>query len=85
MEWSLTGLPLPIVIRPPSPLSDDQIIAFSRSNKPYRVEVDAAGDLHVVAPMTVESAQRNTRVASLLSRGPMKRVVLGWVGTLDFV
>ena len=38
MEWSLTGLPLPIVLRPPSPLSDEELIAFSRKNEPYRIE-----------------------------------------------
>lgn len=40
MEWSLTGLPLPIVLRPPSPLTDDELIAFSCKNKPYRIEKD---------------------------------------------
>ena len=29
MEWSLTGLPLPITLRPPSPFTDDELLAFS--------------------------------------------------------
>ena len=38
MEWTLTGLPLPLILRPPSPFTDDELIAFSRRNKPYRIE-----------------------------------------------
>ena len=51
MEWSLTGLPLPIVLRPPSPLTDDELIAFSRKNKPYRIERNAKGELEIMTPV----------------------------------
>jgi len=51
MEWSLTGLPLPIVLRPPSPLSDDELLAFSRKNKPFRIERNAKGEIEIMTPV----------------------------------
>jgi Uma2 family endonuclease len=51
MEWSLTGLPLPIVLRPPSPLTDDELIAFSRKNKPFRIERNAKGEIEIMTPL----------------------------------
>jgi Uma2 family endonuclease len=51
MEWSLTGLPLPITLRPPSPLTDDELLAFSRKNKPFRIERNAKGELEIMTPV----------------------------------
>ena len=66
MEWSLTGLPLPIVLRPPSPLTDDELIAFSRKNEPYRIEKNTCGDIIVMTPVGRDGGQRELRVASAL-------------------
>ena len=68
MEWSLTGLPLPIVLRPPSPLTDDELIAFSRKNKPYRIEKNKEGELVVMTPVGKEGGKRELRVAAQLMR-----------------
>jgi len=51
MEWSLTGLPLPIVLRPPSPLTDDELLAFSRKNRPFRIERNAKGEIEIMTPV----------------------------------
>jgi Uma2 family endonuclease len=51
MEWSLTGLPLPIVLRPPSPLTDDELMAFSRKNRPFRIEKNAKGEIEIMTPV----------------------------------
>lgn len=51
MEWSLTGLPLPITLRPLSPLTDDELIAFSRKNKPFKIERNARGELEIMTPV----------------------------------
>lgn len=51
MEWSLTGLPLPITLRPLSPLTDDELIAFSRKNKPYRIEKTKDGEITIMTPV----------------------------------
>ncbi len=66
MEWSLTGLPLPIVLRPPSPLSDDELIAFSRKNKPYRIEKNSKGEITILTPVGTEGGKRELRVAAQL-------------------
>jgi Uma2 family endonuclease len=66
MEWSLTGLPLPIVLRPPSPLSDDELIAFSRKNKPYRIEKNSKGEITIMTPVGTEGGKRELRVAAQL-------------------
>lgn len=58
MEWSLTGLPLPIVLRPPSPLTDDELIAFSRKNKPFRIERNAKGEIEIMTPVGGEGSRR---------------------------
>ena len=51
MEWSLTGLPLPIILRPPSPFSDDDLLVFSSKNGNLRIEKNAEGDLIVMTPL----------------------------------
>ena len=66
MDWSLTGLPLPITLRPPSPLSDDELIAFSRRNRPYRIEKNSQGEITVMTPVGRDGGQRELRVATAL-------------------
>ncbi len=51
MEWSLTGLPLPLILRPPSPFTDDDLLLFSRQNRTYRIEKNADGDLVIMTPV----------------------------------
>ena len=51
MEWSLTGLPLPITVRPPSPLSDEELLEFSSKNSLYRIEQHANGELSIMTPV----------------------------------
>jgi Uma2 family endonuclease len=63
MEWSLTGLPLPIVLRPPSPLTDDELMAFSHKNKPFRIERNAKGELEIMTPVGLQSGRRETFIA----------------------
>ena len=84
MEWSLTGLPLPIVLRPPSPLTDDELIAFSRKNKPYRIESDATGQLHIHEPWFFKTAQRKMRVANELGRWADSSYGVGLSGNAGF-
>ncbi len=50
MGLSLLDLPLPIKIVPAAPLSDDEFLAFSRANEPYRFEKNANGEIIVMTP-----------------------------------
>ena len=42
-NFSLTGLPMPVTIRLPESLSDEELIAFSRRHRPYRIERNEEG------------------------------------------
>lgn len=59
MEWSLTGVPLPIVLRPLSPWTDDELIAFPRLNQPYKIEKNVDGDITIMTPVGTEGAFAN--------------------------
>lgn len=63
MEGSLTGLPLPIILRPPSPLTDDELMAFSRRNRPYRIEKSKEGELVIMTPVTTQGGFREDEVS----------------------
>ncbi len=64
--WTLTGLPLPLTLRPVSPLTDDELIAFSRKNKPYRIEKNQEGELVVMTPVGNEGGVRESGVVAQL-------------------
>ena len=63
MEWSLTGLPLPSTLRPSWPLTDDELIAFSRKNKPFRIERNASGEIQIMTPVGYEGGRIEIFVA----------------------
>src|ERR1700744_344349 len=67
MEWSLTGLPLPITLRPLSPLTDDELMAFSRKNRPFRIERNAKGEIEIMTPVGLEGGIREMLVARELA------------------
>jgi len=50
-HFSLAGLPAPVTLRLPVPLSDDELIAFSHRNRPYRIERSANGELEIMSPL----------------------------------
>jgi Uma2 family endonuclease len=55
---SFAGIPMPITIRLPEPMSDDALIAFSRRNRPYQIERNANGELEIMSPPGFEGGQR---------------------------
>ncbi len=50
LEMTLTGISLPITLRPATPLTDEQIMAFSRRNRPYQIERNTKGELEIMSP-----------------------------------
>jgi Uma2 family endonuclease len=54
---ALQNVALPARLRPPAPLSDDELMAFSEANKPCKVERLASGEILVKTP----SGFRNNR------------------------
>ena len=47
---TFAGLPMPLTLRLPLPFSDMELIAFSRSVRPYQVERNADGELEIMSP-----------------------------------
>ena len=63
MEYTFAGLPLPLRIKPPYPLTDDELMRFSKENRPYPVERDGNGDLLIMSPTGHEGSERNVEIA----------------------
>ena len=59
MELSLAGLPFPITVRLPVPLSDAELLLFCESNDIMRVELEPNGDLTVRTPAGPGSGNLN--------------------------
>jgi Uma2 family endonuclease len=55
---SLAGLPMPATVRLATPMTDVELIAFSRRNRPYRIERNAKGELEIMSPVGFEGGQR---------------------------
>lgn len=62
MSWAIQDVALPVRLRPPSPMSDDELIAFSDANKPCRIERLASGEILVMTPSGFESNRREAYV-----------------------
>ncbi len=45
------GLPLPVTVRPSVPMTDAELMAFSRQNRMYRIERNASGELEIMSPV----------------------------------
>ena len=52
----LSGLTLPAVIRLSDPLSEDELLAFSRRNPTYKIELNARGELEIMSPVGGEGS-----------------------------
>lgn len=50
-EGVLSGLPMPFTFRPSFSMSDEELIAFSGRNRPYRIERNAEGELEIMSPV----------------------------------
>jgi Uma2 family endonuclease len=55
---SFKGLTLPVVIKLAVPMTDKELIAFSRENKAFRIECNADGDLEIMSPVGYDGSKR---------------------------
>jgi len=85
MGLSLLELPLPIKIMPATPLTDDEFLAFSRANEPYRFEKNANGEIIVMTPAGNKGDERELDFATELrlwarahGRGRVNGPNAGW-------
>jgi Uma2 family endonuclease len=61
-EGVLTGLPLPITVRPPAPIGDDELMLLSQRNPIYRIERNARGELEIMSPTGGQGGRLESRV-----------------------
>jgi len=66
MNWAIQDVALPARLRPPSPMTDEELIAFSQANKPCRVERLASGEILVMTPSGYENNRREAYVVHQL-------------------
>ena len=66
MQAAFQDVPLPARLRPPVPLSDDELIAFSEANKPCKVERLASGEILVMTPGGFENNRREAYLVAEL-------------------
>lgn len=59
IELSLAGMPFPITVRPPVPLTDEELQIFCAQNDVMRVELEPNGDLTVMTPAGPGSGNLN--------------------------
>jgi Uma2 family endonuclease len=51
MPIDLLELPMPVTLRPHSPISDEELMRFSARNSSYRVERNKEGELTIMTPV----------------------------------
>ena len=62
MHVALQNVTLPARLRPPVPMSDDELMAFSEANKPCKVERLASGEILVRSPSGFRNNRREAYV-----------------------
>ena len=66
MDLVLTSLPLPFRLRTEKPMTDEELIRFSRVNRPLRVEQEADGEIVVTSPAGFDGSVVNRRINGYL-------------------
>jgi Uma2 family endonuclease len=65
-QIDLAGLQLPIVLRPSARVSDEELMRFSRRNRPFKIERDKEGDLTIMTPVGGIGSTHEQYIARLL-------------------
>jgi Uma2 family endonuclease len=68
MAIDLAELPLPVTLRLNSPLSDEELMRFSRRNKPYKIERNKEGELTIMTPVGGIGANHEYLIAAAFGR-----------------
>lgn len=67
MNLNLSSLPMPIRLRPDTPMSDEELMRFSRKNRPFRMEREPNGEILIMTPTGNETGLINLRILQALS------------------
>ena len=66
MELTFAGLPLPLRITPPVPMSDEALMRFSAQNDLFPIELDSNGDILIMSPTGFGGAEQNAELVAEL-------------------
>ena len=66
MNFALAEMPLPLRLRPETPMSDDVLMRFCAANDFLRVERDANGEILVMTTAGIKTSRMNSRITRLL-------------------
>src|ERR1700722_12400957 len=66
MGLTLSSLPLPLRLRPDSPMSDEELLRFSRENRPLQMEREPNGEILVMTPAGFGTSKMNQRIGRFL-------------------
>ena len=66
MNLDVSSLMLPIRLMPETPMSDEELMRFSRENRPYRMEREPNGQVVIMTPTGYKTASANRRILQAL-------------------
>ncbi len=66
MDFDIACLPLPARVTPAVPMSDLELLRFSRANRPLRMEREGNGDIVIMTPTGNRTGKLNQRLGRLL-------------------
>lgn len=66
MQINVADLPMPLTLRPATPLSDDDLMRFSEQNKPYKIERNKDGELTIMTPVGGIGGTHESYVSAML-------------------
>jgi Uma2 family endonuclease len=62
MVFSISEVPLRLVLRPPVPMTDDELLRFCEANQNYRIEREPDGEILVMTPANGETSRKNAHI-----------------------
>jgi Uma2 family endonuclease len=66
MDLDLSSLQMPIRLKPGTPMTDEDFLAFSAVNEPLRMEREPDGEMLIMTPTGARTGRMNQRIGRLL-------------------
>ena len=66
MNLDLSSLPMPIRLRPETPMSDEDFMRFSDQNNPFRMEREPNGEILIMTPAGYKTGSMHRRIIQAL-------------------
>ena len=66
MPIDLVDLPMPVILRPSAPVSDEDLLIFSAHNSLYQIERNSKGELTIMTPVGGKGGTHESYVTRML-------------------